>query len=68
MTNYNTVTAADYEIIKGLAAPERVLFGEEVSEDYGRDELSAVSSRPEIVVKAICTEEVSKVLSYANEA
>ncbi len=67
MSKYSEVTAADYENIKTLVAPERVLFGEEVGEDYGRDELSAVSSRPEIVVKAMSTEDVSKVMAYANE-
>ena len=65
---YNAVTAEDYEALKNAVSdPSRVLFSDEVGEDYGRDELSAVSSRPELVVKAMSAGEVSAVLKYANE-
>ena len=65
---YNAVTAEDYEALKNAVCdPSRVLFSDEVGEDYGRDELSAVSSRPELVVKAMSAGEVSAVLKYANE-
>ena len=65
---YNAVTAEDYEALKNAVCdPSRVLFSDEVGEDYGRDELSAVSSRPELVVRAMSAGEVSAVLKYANE-
>ncbi len=65
---YNAVTAEDYAALRGAVSdPSRVLFADEVGEDYGRDELSAVSSRPELVVRAMSAEEVSAVLKYANE-
>ena len=65
---YNAVTAEDYEALKNAVCdPSRVLFSDEVGEDYGRDELSAVSNRPELVVRAMSAGEVSAVLKYANE-
>jgi len=64
---YNTMTLEDAKYLASQIAPERVLFGEEVSHDYGHDELGDVSRVPDCVVKPLTTEEVSVVLKYANE-
>lgn len=58
---------ADYlKISAMLSEPERALFGESIGEEYSHDELGFLRSSPEIVVKAMSTEEVSKVMAYAN--
>ena len=54
-------------ILSLIGDADRVLYGEAIGSDYGRDELSAVSVMPDIVVKAKSAEEVSKVMLYANE-
>lgn len=64
---YHKVTGADLDYFRTVTAPERVLSGAEISEDYGHDELGGVSGRPEAVVKALSTEEVSRLMAYANE-
>lgn len=52
--------------IKAMFPPERVLIGEEISEDYGHDELGDVFSMPEILIKAVSTEEVANIMKYAS--
>lgn len=64
---YHNVTGADLEYFRAVTAPERVLSGPEISEDYDHDELGGVSGLPEAVVKALSTEEVSRLMAYANE-
>ena len=46
---------------------ERVLFGDKINEEYSHDELGAVSQIPDVVVKALCTSEVSAIMKYAND-
>lgn len=63
---YKKVQYDDYEAIKGLINDdERVLYKEEIGEDYSHDELGAVKKMPDIVVQALTTEDVSKVMKYA---
>ncbi|MGI6280288.1 MAG: FAD-binding oxidoreductase [Acutalibacteraceae bacterium] len=65
---YNTVTEKDFAALCQLLGDEnKVLFGEGIGSDYGRDELSSKSVMPDIVVKAASTDDVSKVLKYAND-
>ncbi len=64
---YNTLTEKDILALKGLVCPERVLTGEEIGEDYAHDELGGVSRMPEALIKALSTEEISKIMAYAYE-
>lgn len=67
MKNLRNANIKDYEkILTAIGDPERVLFGESVGADYGRDELSSISTMPEIVVKAQCAKEISAVMKYAD--
>lgn len=43
------------------------MVGANISPDYARDELGAVESAPDVLVRPQSAEEVSKILSYANE-
>ena len=46
---YNKVTAEDVAALKKIVGDEYVLFGEEISSDYGHDELGGVESMPEVL-------------------
>lgn len=66
--NYKAVNEMDYNVVLGMINDtERVLFGEEISEDYSHDELGGTHCYPELVVKPLSTEEVSAVMTYAYE-
>ncbi len=68
MTNLRKATLKDFENICSLLSDKSsVLFGENIGEDYGRDELTTQTHMPDIVVKAMSAEDVSKVLMYANQ-
>jgi len=45
---------------------DRILCAEQINEEYSHDELSGTESYPDIVVKVLTAEEVSKIMQYAN--
>ena len=57
---YNKVTENDIEFLRTATSPDRVLVGDEISEDYSHDELAGVKAMPEVLVRVLYTEEVSK--------
>ncbi|WKY45334.1 FAD-linked oxidase C-terminal domain-containing protein [Eubacteriaceae bacterium ES2] len=65
--NYKKVEAADITFFKSFIPAERFFAGGEIGEDYSHDELGAVHSYPEVLIKVISTEEVSRVMKYADE-
>lgn len=65
---YKKIDHQDMEFIRNLINdPERILFGENINEEYSHDELSDTESYPDVVVKVISTEEVSSIMKYAYE-
>ncbi len=66
--SYKKFTEADCQAIQKIVNdPERVQYGKAVNADYGHDELGDISSMPDLVVKVMSTEEVSKIMKYAYE-
>jgi glycolate oxidase len=66
--NYKEVGLKDYEtIVSMIADKDRVLYGEEINEDYSHDELGTIKRMPDIVVQVICTDEVSSIMKYASD-
>ncbi len=63
---YRKVCAADIEYLKSVTSPERVLSGDEIREDYSHDELGGISNYPEVLVKALSAEEISKIMRHAS--
>ncbi|MFV0414182.1 MAG: FAD-binding oxidoreductase [Oscillospiraceae bacterium] len=63
----NRAAAQDIGHLRGLLGSEKVLAGEQISQDYAHDELGNAFGMPEVLVKATCTEDVSAVMKYANE-
>ena len=55
---YNKVTEKDIDFLREVTAPDRVLVGDAISEDYSHDELAGVKAMPEVLVRVLYTEEV----------
>lgn len=65
---YKAVNSEDIQFISHIINDEeRVFHGENINEDYSHDELGGAKRMPDIVVKVISTEEVSKIMKYAYE-
>lgn len=62
---YHKLNEADLEALRAIA-PGRILTGNEIGEDDCHDELSGVYGRPEALVKALSTAEVSAIMKYAS--
>lgn len=68
MTTYRKPSAEDIAYIREVIGdPGRVLLGDDINEEYGHDELSGTESRPDLVVRALSTEEISGIMAYAYE-
>ena len=65
---YKSVTLKDINCIKDIINDsERVFCGEDINEDYSHDELGGAKKMPDVVVKVLSTEEVSRIMKYAYE-
>ncbi len=64
---YKKIDEKDLEFLCCTCGRERVIVGDEINDDYCHDELSGVHSRPEVLIKAMSTAEVSAIMKYANE-
>jgi glycolate oxidase len=59
---YKTLTDEDLAVLRQIA-PDRVWTS--FSDDYTHDELGSLHHRPDVVVKVLTTEEVSRIMQYA---
>ncbi len=64
---YKTIDEADIEYLRSICAPERVIPGPAVGDDYCHDELSGMRRRPDVLAKAASTQEVSAIMKYASQ-
>lgn len=64
---YNKINDNDIKYIKSIVDSNRVFVGDEISSDYGRDELGTVQQMPDVLVQVTSAEEVSNIMKYANE-
>lgn len=65
--SYKAVTKEDIAFLISVCSPERVFAGDEINEDFSHDELSGVKKFPEVLIDAQTTEEVSKIMKFAND-
>lgn len=65
--SYKKLDIADIEYFRSVTDTARVIFDPELMEDYSHDELGGTFSRPDAVIRAASTEEISKILKYAND-
>lgn len=64
---FQKVTENDRKAIAALIGDEeRVLVDESIQEEYSHDELSSERAYPDLVVRVVSAEEVSKVMAYAS--
>ncbi len=65
--NYNRIGSVDLAYFCKVLGDERVLANEKISEDFTHDELYNYNKYPDVVLHPKTTEEVSKILKYAND-
>ena len=65
MIPYKKLDEKDLAFLASVCAPERVISGEAISQDYWHDELGGIKSAPEALVKVRSAEEVSEIMKYA---
>ncbi|MDR0783233.1 MAG: FAD-binding protein [Propionibacteriaceae bacterium] len=68
MTTYNQVTPEIIAMLEKIT-PGRVVFGEEINPDYGRDEMPIYGTNmPAVTIDILSTEEASEIMKicYAN--
>ena len=65
---YKKFEKSDLNSIKKIINDEnRVLFAQNINEEYSHDELSGTNSYPDVVVRVLSTVEIAKVMQYAYE-
>ena len=67
MSEYKKLAEQDLAAIEKIVPRERILWANEINEEYSHDELTATPSYPDLVVRATSAEEISGVLKYANQ-
>lgn len=66
--SYKTFDHTDYLYLRNLIGDdERVLYKENINEDYSHDELGGTQCFPDLVVRALSTGEVSGIMKYAYD-
>lgn len=64
---YKKIDQQDIAYLVSVCAKERVFAGEEIHEDYSRDELSIVRGYPEVVVEVETAQEIAQIMKYAHQ-
>ncbi len=64
--NYSELTSQDIEFLVSVCGADRVYSGEAINEDFCHDELGGINRRPDVMVEALSTDEVSRVMKYAH--
>ncbi|MDO4198483.1 MAG: FAD-binding oxidoreductase [Erysipelotrichaceae bacterium] len=64
---YKTVDEKDLNYLSSIIPSERIFYGEGVSEDYAHDELGGISRKPDVLINVLSTDEVSRIMKYAND-
>ena len=67
MSEYKKMNEQDLAFFASFIDRDRILWGDEINEEYSHDELAFERSYPDAVVRVTSTEEVSKLLAYANK-
>jgi glycolate oxidase len=66
--SYKAFEEQDFLAIREIIGDnERILYKENINEDYSHDELGGTECYPDIVVQVISTEEVAGIMKYAYE-
>ena len=64
---YKKIEQKDIDYILSFISKDHLFIGNQISEDYSKDELGTVKKHPELVVRAENALEISRIMKYANE-
>lgn len=64
---YKKIDQKDIDFLTSVLDKDRVFTGQAISDDFSHDEMGGISKMPEVLVEVLTTEEVSKIVKYANE-
>jgi glycolate oxidase len=65
--DYKKLDAKDIEFLVSILDKDRVFTGEAINDDFSHDEMGGISKMPDVLVEVLTTQEVSKIMKYANE-
>ncbi|MGH4049940.1 MAG: FAD-binding oxidoreductase [Clostridium sp.] len=65
--DYKMLDERDIEFLVSILDKDRVFTGDEINDDFSHDEMGGISKMPDVLVEVLTTEEVSKIMKYANE-
>ena len=64
---YKKIDENDIAYLSSLFDEKSFFVGDAVSDDFGKDELVALAKKPDVLIFVQSAEEISKVMTYANE-
>lgn len=64
---YKKLDTKDIGFLTALLGESRVFTGEAINEDFSHDEMGGISRLPDVLVEVATTEEVSRIMKYADE-
>lgn len=64
---YKKIDDNDITYLKSFIPCERIFVGDCISHDFAHDELGGIESMPDVLIYVTSTEEVSKIMKYAND-
>lgn len=64
---YNKITQDDIKRLSQIVGEENLVIGDEISPDYGHDELGGIEKMPDALVRVHSTEEISEIMKLAWE-
>ena len=64
---YKKIDKKDIQFFQKFIDQSRLIIGDEISEDFSKDELGTVKNHPELVIKVETANEISKIVRYANQ-
>ncbi len=62
---YKKLDQEDIDFLAAVAGKENVFVGKDIHQDFCHDELSSISSMPEVLVVAAGTKQISNIMKYA---
>jgi len=65
--SYKKLDAKDIEFLVSILDKDRVFTGDAINDDFSHDEMGGISKMPDVLVEVLKTDEVSKIMKYANE-
>ncbi len=63
--DYKLIEQYDIEYFQKVIEPNRIFTKNEISPDYGKDELGTIEKMPDVVIQVLTTLEVSIIMKYA---